>query len=266
MIDTFLGGSLLVLGAVVLAVVGLIVSRKIFHLDKLKDTHEVGGYLLSVVGTLYAVLLGLIVVDSMAKFQTAREVSESEANSLADVYVFAGCLPKKERLEVREACLEYANQVVDVEWKKMDEGKVDLKAREIIIGINLMLNNFEPQTENQKAMYPILLQSASDTWHARRQRTSYATHGPPMVEWISLLAGSVITVIFTYFFGLDSLKIQMVMTSMVALLISLNLYLFLLFSYPFSGDLRVEPEPFAVDVMIFNHRFTKKDGTPIDVD
>ena len=260
--DTILGGTMLVLAATGLSIAGLLVARKVFDLQKLRESHEVGGYLLSVVGTLYAVLLGLIVVDAMAKFQNARLVTEEEANNLADVFVLAASLPKDLCNHVRKDCIQYADQVIKSEWPKMDKGEVDIEARRIIVHMNVELSTFEPQTENQKAIYPLLLSAVSDVWHTRRERTNFAIHGPPVVEWVSLAIGSIITVFFTYFFNSAHLKIQIVMTSMVALLISLNLYLFLLFSYPFSGDVCVGPEPFEVDKMIFEHRFLDRVPAP----
>ncbi len=260
--DSIFGGALLVSAATGLSILGLLAARKMFDLQKLRESHEVGGYLLSVVGTLYAVLLGLIVVDAMAKFQTARTVTEEEANNLADVFVLAACLPKEMCNHIRQDCIDYTNQVIKSEWAKMDKGEVDVEARRIIVHLNVELSTFEPQTENQKAIYPLLLGAASDVWHTRRERTNFAIHGPPVVEWVSLVIGSIITVFFTYFFNSQHLKIQVVMTSMVALLISLNLYLFLLFSYPFSGDVCVGADPFEVDLMIFQHRFSDRSGAP----
>src|SRR3990167_7994540 len=100
--STYLAAVGLVLGSVVLAVIGLLISRKIFHIDKLVDSHEVGGYLLSVVGTMYAVLLGLIVVDAMQQYQVARQITETEANCLVDVYLLAKMLPEERSKDVRE--------------------------------------------------------------------------------------------------------------------------------------------------------------------
>lgn len=262
--DSILGGTLLVLSATGVSVLGLLGARKVFDLQKLRESHEVGGYLLSVVGTLYAVLLGLIVVDAMAKFQNARTVTEEEANNLADVFVLAASLPKELCEHVRQDCIDYTNRVIKNEWPMMDKGKVDAEARKIIVHMNVELSTFEPQTENQKAIYPLLLSAASDVWHTRRERTNFAIHGPPIVEWVSLVIGSIITVFFTYFFNSQHLKLQVVMTSMVALLISLNLFLFLLFSYPFSGDVCVGPDPFEVDLMIFQHRFADRSAAPVE--
>lgn len=53
-----------------------------------------------------------------------------------------------------------------------------------------------------------------------------------------LILGASIAIIFTYFFIIDSHFIHLVMTGMTPL-VSMSLYLMLLFGDPFSGDMRV---------------------------
>jgi len=258
-LGSYAGGALLIVGSGLIAVAGLLFTRKILSLDRLRASHDVGGYLLSVVGTLYAVLLGLIVVDSMQKFQTAREVTEREANALADVYILAKCMPEPKRAEVRNICLQYANQVVNTEWDKMDQGTYCPIARRLVIGLSQSLVDFEPVTENQKAIYPQMISDASDVWQNRRSRTNMAVHGVPEVEWVTIIFGGIITVFFTFFFGLENLKLQIAMTAMVAMLISLNIYLILLFGYPFSGDLKIPTDAFRLNQGIFADQLHKSD-------
>ena len=113
---------------------------------------------------------------------------------------------------------------------------------------------FEPTSENQKAIYPVMVQEACQIWDFRRARTNLATHGLPNVEWFVLIIGGIVTVVFTYFFGIENQRAQMAMTCMVSLLISLNLYLVVLFGAPFSGDLCVDDDAFKVDQAIFENQ------------
>ncbi len=69
--DSYYSGVLLIAVATSLAVLGLFVFRRLLASSDLISTHDVGGYLLSVVGTMYAVILGLIVVDALGRFQEA---------------------------------------------------------------------------------------------------------------------------------------------------------------------------------------------------
>jgi hypothetical protein len=61
----------------------------------------------------------------------------------------------------------------------------------------------------------------------------------PIILWIVLLVGAVLTVLFTYFFRLG-FTVQLAMTGMVAPLIALNLYLVILFG---NGILTFRVEP-----------------------
>ena len=46
---------------------------------------------------------------------------------------------------------------------------------------------------------------------------------------------------------------QVAMTGMVSTVIALNLFLVLMFGYPYSGDLKVSPEGFVVAKSIIDH-------------
>lgn len=256
--DSYGIGSLLIFSVTAFSVLGLLLVRKYFDIEKLKSCHEVGGYLLSVVGTMYAVLLGLIVVDAMTKFQTARDIVEQEANSLADVFLLANSFPEEKCHKVRVVCNEYVKEVLTEEWPAMADGKISKTARKAIVELMKEVMSFEPVSENQKAIYPIAVQEACQVWDYRRARTNLAQHGIPVVEWVVLIIGAIVTIVFTYFFGLSDAKAQMAMTAMVSLLISLNMYLVILFGAPFSGDLQVSPDAFRVDKLIFDNQLGYK--------
>lgn len=265
-LDSYVIGFSLILGITLFAVGGLLLVRRFFDIDRLRRCHEVAGYLLSVVGTMYAVLLGLVVVDAMTTFQKARNVVEAEANSLADVFLLSDRLPKSKAFLVRSLCDRYVGEVVDNEWPAMASGEISRAARRYAVELIKEVTDFEPATENQKAVYPLLLQEAYQIWDNRRARTNIATYRIPQIEWLVLFLGGTVTVVFTYFFGLQSTKAQVVMTSMVALLISLNVYLVLLFGVPFSGDLQVDSDAFKVDRLIFENQLGRHPDLLLDPD
>lgn len=249
--DSYVLTAIIVLGSAFMAVFGLLVVRKLIDLQHLQPTHEVGGYLLSVVGTLYAVLLGLIVVDALGKFQIARDIAAHEANALMDIFILAESLPQEDQKLVRQLCFDYAEEVMHVEWPLMDQGQFSQNARRILVRLSKSLSHFEPVTENQKAVYPLLMTQSSELWDNRRMRINMVTHGVPAIEWLVLIVGAVVTVFFTYFFGLENLKLQVCMTIMVALLISLNLVLVLIFGYPYSGSVAICPDSFQLVQDVF---------------
>ena len=89
-IDTYAAGTCLIVAGAVIAVLGLIAVRRTYNVRNLATIHEVSGQFLSIVGTLYAVLLGLIVVEAMSRFQQASTLVGDESNDLAEVIYLAG--------------------------------------------------------------------------------------------------------------------------------------------------------------------------------
>ncbi len=253
-LDSYVSGFLMVTATAAVAVLGLVVVRRILHARDLISSHDVGGYLLSVVGTMYAVILGLIVVDAMGKFHEARLKTEQEANSLADIILLGDQMPSGERDQVRKLALDYVDLVVRVEWPTMDHGRHTPEARRAAIDLVDAVCRFQPSSEKERTIYEAQLAAACEFWNCRRSRIVTASHGVAALEWVVLILGGVITVAFTYFFKLEHLNIQVVMTAMVSTIIALNLFLVLMFGYPYSGDLKIPSDIFNAVVSVIEHQ------------
>src|ERR1700679_3017766 len=106
---SYLVGSVVILLTTLAAVLGMLEVRRRVGIEALLSYHEVAGYLLSVVGTLYAVLLGFVVVDAMQHMQDVRSLVEQEANNLADVYIMTEGLPKEKHQKILSICVQYAD-------------------------------------------------------------------------------------------------------------------------------------------------------------
>lgn len=234
----------MVFGGGLAAVGGLLMARRCFDFEKLRPSHDVGGYLLSVVGTLYAVLLGFVVVDTMQQYQHARLVTEMEANTLADVFVMAKRLREPARAKIQAACRKYIDQVVDTEWSQMSCGGYCPVSRDKAVDLMRMLVDFVPQNDIEKSLYPSLVQESSAFWQNRQSRLLSAQNHIPLFEWTVLILGAFIVIVFTFFFGLEHLKLQVLMTGLLGMLISLNFSLLLFFAYPYNSDLGIQADAF----------------------
>lgn len=61
------------------------------------------------------------------------------------------------------------------------------------------------------------------------------------IIWFVLIAGGLITIIFSFFFGTENHGAQVIMTVLLAALIALILFTVLELDYPFSGDFTIKP-------------------------
>jgi hypothetical protein len=250
-------GIAIVVVSIAIALAVVAATRRCFRPEDLRDAHASTSTLLAIVGTLYAVLLGLIVVDAMARFDKACECVQMESNCLADVFLLADAMPEPYRGRIRDNCRVYARQVVELEWPKMERAQMSVEARMTAMALARSLDGFEPMTEAQKIVYPALVEQIRQLWDRRRDRAGDAEYGIPTVEWAALVVGAVVTVFLGSLFHVNSWQLQCVVTAMTALVIGLNLYLVCLFGYPYAGELSVASRPFKIDVAIFEGAFDR---------
>jgi hypothetical protein len=132
----------------------------------------------------------------------------------------------------------------------MSKGEHSPEARRASFELMRVVRDWEPSTESEKTVYAAAVPAASGFWNARRLRIIACQRGIPPLEWCAVILGGIVTVGLTYFLVLEDIRIQVALTAMVAVLIALNIFLILMFGYPFSGDLRVSPESYHVALAI----------------
>lgn len=257
--ELFLFGVLVAVVTVGLAITGLLISRKYTAFEVRRQNNYVADPLLQVIGTLYAVLLGLLVVQAMQTFEEARQNVESEAVALADTFRLSAGLPPKVKSALQNGCLDYAAAVVNDEWDDMQELETCDRAWIAIDKMWWDVISFEPTTVREKYIYPELLSAAKELNDFRRSRLVTSRSRVSPILWVVLITGAASTIIFTYTFGVESLKAQMFMTALVAITLSLNLYLWSIYSNPFYGLLRVPSEAFVMDLEHFQFYFDNPD-------
>ncbi len=260
--NSYLVGFLVMAATSVLAVCGMLAVRRIVGVEKLKSFNEVAGNSFQVVGTFYAVLLGLIVVDAMTHMSDLRSVVEQEANAVADIYILSRGMPEPQQKKVQELTTGYVDTVIDEEWPAMREARVSTKA---IVQVNELWNtiiDFKPAADDQKDIRQMCLERVSELGDSRRSRLITSSHGVSTELWTVLIIGGILTLGFSYFLGLSSVVGQALMTVVIASTLALNVYLVFLFGYPFSGPYCVEPDGFLVDRLIFRLRGGGKESLP----
>jgi uncharacterized membrane protein len=99
--------------------------------------------------------------------------------------------------------------------------------------------------------YNQMLEQLHSLGDARRERLLVAGEGLPIILWIVLILGGVITVCFTYLFGLENTLVHLLMVAALALIISLSLFTVAALDYPFKGDIRIHPAAYEQDLERF---------------
>lgn len=244
-------GLVFVIVSTALAVGGMLLVRRRFGVASLVGNHEVAGNLLSIIGTLYAVLLGFVIVDAMERQQELRVIVEQEANGVANIFLLAHGLPPSMRAPIQQDCSSYTEAIINEEWVAMDRGTYSPRALQSVWGMWRNITELKPTTTPEQTIHDKLLDQISQVADMRRIRIVSAVHGIAPEMWTILILGGSFTVIFTYFFAVQNLKVQLLMTSMVSLTLALNVLLLFLYGSPFSGALALRPDAWKLNVQMF---------------
>ncbi len=248
---TFFYGFLIIAVAIWVAIFFMLIVRRKVDLEELRLNHAVADPLLSVIGTLFAVLLGFLVAGAMQRFDEARMNVQEEAGALADVFRGASGFPEPLRHNLQTDCINYADEVINKEWKLMEERKASAEAWELYSDIWRLCVGFNPGNEGQSNVHQAVLAAISHLGNYRTLRFAAMVNQLPLGMWIVVLAGGGATIAFTYFFEVKNERTQMLMTGLVATVMALNIFLLANYDYPFSGDVHVSSAAFELDLELF---------------
>jgi hypothetical protein len=249
-------GLFLVAVAVVVAVGGLVLVQRLVPTERRKQHNDVAGFIYAVLGVSYAVLLGLMLIAVWEKWDTADTLTVDEANELAGIFWWAHALPQPEGRHIQELVRSYARVVIEEEWPLMAQGRSSPKAWATLDELRGTILALQPpkgakQTGYDQMRYEEMLQQLHDLGNARRERLLAAEQGLPAILWVVLILGGVITVGFTYLFGLENSLVHLIMVGLLALIISMSLFTVAALDYPFRDDIHIHPSAYENDLERF---------------
>ena len=223
---------------------GALLVRSAVGPDVLPTTTMWQGSSIGVIGVVYAVLLGFTAIVVWEQFRNAQEGVEREADALADLYRDAQNFPPEVREQVALRVRAYARSVIEKEWPAMAEGQSSPEtwAEHEQLGGPTTSSRRTRITSAPGAESIRQLNALGDE---RRDRLLRVRSHLPTVIWSVLLAGGVVTIGFTFFFGTQNPRAQGLMTAALAFTIGVVPLSILALEQPFAGITRVHPERFV---------------------
>lgn len=243
-IPTAVLGFLMVGLSAALAMTGLLVVRRRVPFMAVESNNEVAGFFIGIIGTAYAILVAFVIFAAWAKFASADAAVIAEANNLGDLIRIAQQFPDPQRRELLLRTRSYALSVTRDEWKSMARGGPSPQTFAALNGLWQAYAAIELQTERGRLLYGESLRYLAQAGDYRRVRIRAAGATIPSPLWAVLLVGWATTIGFTYFIGGKSRRAQAIMTGWLGGVIGLLLFVILLLSLPFTGDVSVPPSAF----------------------
>lgn len=237
---------------VLISYMGLKIVRKYYTEDVLKQNHEVGGFIFNAFGIIYAVLVAFVVFATWEEYDNSKKNVEIESIELADIFNNSKALPEPYRQQVIPLLRKYTEDVINDEWKLLEQGEPSEKAKESFTNIWTFFATMDRTLIKNEIAYQETLKHLNDAGERRRMRIFDSSNNIPGIIWVVLLFGSVVTVIYTYFFYAKNIIHQFVMTSALTVLNTLILYMILILDNPFSGYIKIDAKPFEYVIQLLN--------------
>lgn len=235
----WLGAFFIVVLPTGLAMLGPFLVRKRYRLSALVKNNEIAGFKFATVGVIYAVLLAFAIVAVWDKFSEAELLVMKEAGAAATINrISDGDAP--EAVATRAALRDYLLVVIEDEWPRMAKGEESFEARAKLYALYrtaMHLVETRPQ-----AIGVELMQELGAITESRRSRLHHSMGAVPAPLWVMLTVGAFITIGFTFFFGMENLRAQSLMTGALAVIIFLGLFIIVAYDHPFLGAVSVTPE------------------------
>jgi hypothetical protein len=237
---------LILLGTLVVCAFALWLLQH-FVPHRMRETHnDVAGFIFAAVGVMYAVLLAFVVIAVWQNLDSARQTTFKEADALAGVYWISRELPLPLGSQLEHNTLEYAKTVQDTEWPLMSQHHSSPQATKLVYAMRSEVLSFTPSDPRQQVLFEHAVSHVEELASERRERLTEVDDSVPTIMWVALIAGGLLTVGFTYLFGLSNTLAHGLMVLTLTALVVVSLLLIKEMDFPFTGVTRVEPTAFEV--------------------
>jgi Na+/proline symporter len=239
------GISFLIVSVITTAVAlaGLRFVRKKYPAEVLKENHEVAAVIFNAFGLLYGVVVAFVVFATWSGYDDATRNLQMEANEADDLFHIAKAFPEPANKIMQQGLRDYIASVYSDELKRMSEGDISLHSNRVMAGLITVFYQMDEKSIPNKELYAESLQRLNNLAQYRRLRIFAGNNTVPPVVWLVLLVGGVITVSYTYFFGMKNIKAQYLITAALTVTITLILFLIYVLDHPFTGTSKVSAEP-----------------------
>ncbi len=207
----------------------------------LVEQNNVAGFIYSAIAVTYAVVLGFVVVVVWEKYGEVQNHVDAEAAAIFDLYHTAEAFPQPLRHQIRADLRGYVEDVITKEWPEMTKGTLALSAVSDVENIAREIETFSPANTGQQDAHQIAMQELLRTFDARRERILATSASVSPILWFGLIAGATATLGFTFFFGVQNRIVQLLMTGILAALITIMFVVIKEFDTPFSGVNAITP-------------------------
>ncbi|AKK26169.1 DUF4239 domain-containing protein [Mycobacterium sp. EPa45] len=234
-------GLMVVIITVGLAVLGLVLARRILPQRRLARSGDLAGHVFNLAGVLYAVLVAFVVVVVWEQLNQAEKGTEAEAAAISDLLRDSAGLPVADRAEIQHSLIAYTNDIVDDEFPRMRHGETVEQQSEHLTAVWQSFLHIEPVSQSEISFFRQSISRLDELGSARKTRISGSQAEIPGELWVLLLGGGMVMLLFTYLFPSTDVVVHGGLIALAGSLLAFVLYLIFAMEHPFVGSIAVSP-------------------------
>lgn len=232
--------------AVLAAIGGLLLIRRFVPVSSMEKHNDVAGFVYAVVGVVYAVLLAFVVDTVWEMHREAESYVHNEAKRIRDIYLDADGLPADMKQSLRAEIKNYVKLVAANEWESMTQTGFSKEAEQSFLRIRKLFRDYRPRDNYESTWYNRAIESLDKFGEYRNMRIMAGRQDIPVIMWLVLIFGGILTIGFSYLFGTKNAWAQIIMVAVLTAMITSILILIWGLESPFSGFIRVEADAFKL--------------------
>ncbi len=239
------GAVITIGGGILIAVLGIAVVNFYFTPAQLIVNNIIGGFKYSFLSSVYAGFIGLLLFGVYQKYDDVRSDIILEVNALTTLDRVAAAFPKNTRDQLRKELRDYARAVAEVEWPEMQARRLNFETSPALDDLYYTYLAIEPQTDKEMSAFQYSLQLLEVVRDNRGNRIRLSFGALTPLLWGVAVVGTLISIVFPWFFGSPTVYAPMLMASLIAA-VTMSVFLVILkLSYPFGGDYGILPTAYT---------------------
>ncbi len=242
----------IIVACVLAALAFLYVVTRSSAANSRKESNDFTGAVVAVIGTTYAVILAFMLSGVWAMLQQAQANAEQEANALVNIWRITDDISPSIGPTVRELCKKYAQTVVTEEWPAMQaDQSLPPEASNIINQLWRLAGQSQARSGTDTIASYQFMEELRMLTEYRRIRIMHSKEELPGILRAVLIAGGIITVAASCFFGVPNFKFHVMQVIVLSFLIALVLVAIADLDRPYQGNEIVQPSGFTLALRTF---------------
>lgn len=209
------------------------------------ETNEAINFFAQMIGLLYGILTGLIIVTAWQNYDAVTSFVAEEVSSIRSFQRSHALLKPSSQAKLKSITINYVDSIIEKEWPAYTRGEPALVIHPGLWEIHQILISLSHETEMEREAVIATMSKLEIMIDARERRVqTYTDTGIPSVFWIILTAGALITLTLTFFVHFDSDWTQYTLTTLYGISLGLLFFLMAAIDNPYRGEVHVTSDAY----------------------